>query len=428
MAESVDRGDVSGFFGKLILLLGAGLAAAVPGPKCAWAEAEGSLFAPPDGIEATVEAAPAQPISGDQKPVSVVVDEKGHKTLVVHGEPTPFRQGDERGYVAPNQADNRPQGVNIDDSGHKTLVIKGSASPEIRVDERGHKTLVIDGDQPAAPPAPPAADSALDPPDPGPKPYWAAEEEAPARPYFLEEEQSEAKPYWQAEEAGDQTPYWQVEDEGDQRPYWAPPESPAPAASAEPRFSPVETPAAQVAAEPDQKTISYYMYQDERGVKHLTNAPADPRYRLFTVKVTMQRGLAGTRTRFTHDSLRSIILRAARTHNLDPALIAAVIKSESAFDSQAVSWAGAQGLMQLMPGTARDMGCVDPFDPEDNVMGGSRYLRLMLDRFGDLNLAVAAYNCGPERVAREGRIPNIAETQNYVKIVLRNYERYKPQF
>ncbi|MDL2227219.1 lytic transglycosylase domain-containing protein, partial [Deltaproteobacteria bacterium OttesenSCG-928-M10] len=163
--------------------------------------------------------------------------------------------------------------------------------------------------------------------------------------------------------------------------------------------------------------------------KHLTNAPTDPRYRLFTVQVKVQRGLAGKRVRFTHNTLRPIIMKAAAAYNLDPALIAAVIKSESAFDSQAVSWAGAQGLMQLMPATGREMGCRDPFDPEENVMAGSRYLRRMLNRFnGDLTLAIAAYNCGPERVARNWRVPNIAETQNYVVIVSRNYERYKQQF
>jgi soluble lytic murein transglycosylase-like protein len=84
--------------------------------------------------------------------------------------------------------------------------------------------------------------------------------------------------------------------------------------------------------------------------------------------------------------------------------------------------------MQLMPSTARDMGCADPFDPVQNIMAGSRYLRLMLNTFGgDLTLAIASYNCGPERVKRLWRVPNIPETKNYVVIVSRNYERYKGQ-
>ena len=185
-----------------------------------------------------------------------------------------------------------------------------------------------------------------------------------------------------------------------------------------------------------QKVISYFMYEDDKGVKHLTNVPDDARYQKFTAVVQVQVGRGGLgrgrglgRLRFTHETLRPVIMKAATVYNLDPALIAAVIRSESAFDARAVSWAGAQGLMQLMPATARDMGVTDSFDPEQNVMGGSRYLRLMLNEFGgDLSLALAAYNAGPNRVKRNWAIPNIPETQNYVVIVMRNYERYRSQF
>jgi len=261
------------------------------------------------------------------------------------------------------------------------------------------------------------------------KPYWQVKANREESPYFQAEDKAPAPPYWQArEKRAAASPYWQVREEDRERPYWEPPPErveiivPAsgPSAAAPPS-----------APEPAgaQRPISYFMYQDESGMKHLTNVPVDPRYREFAVTIRVQRGLAGVRAgplRFTHENLRPIILRAARIYDLDPALIAAVIKSESAFDAHAVSWAGAQGLMQLMPGTARDMDCADPFDPAQNIMAGSRYLRLMLDTFGgDLTLAVAAYNCGPEQVSRLWQVPDIPETRNYVTIVSRNYERYK---
>ncbi|MDR2613598.1 MAG: lytic transglycosylase domain-containing protein [Deltaproteobacteria bacterium] len=149
---------------------------------------------------------------------------------------------------------------------------------------------------------------------------------------------------------------------------------------------------------------------------------------MVTVQITISRGLAPFR-KLSLDRLRPVISRAAARYRLDPALIAAIIKAESAFDPKAVSWAGARGLMQLMPNTARHMGVKDSFDPEQNVMGGARYLREMLDRFGgDLTLAVAAYNCGPERVARAGRVPDISETRNYVRTVKANLEMMGPLF
>ena len=114
------------------------------------------------------------------------------------------------------------------------------------------------------------------------------------------------------------------------------------------------------------------------------------------------------------------IQQAAARYNLSPDLIRGVIRAESNFQAQAVSSAGAQGLMQLMPETAGDLGVTKPFDIQQNIDGGSRYLRQMLDRFGgNLKLALAAYNAGPAAVEKyEGRVP-YAETQEYVKRVLR---------
>ena len=110
--------------------------------------------------------------------------------------------------------------------------------------------------------------------------------------------------------------------------------------------------------------------------------------------------------------------RASRTHALDPRLIAAVIRAESGYDPGAVSPRGAQGVMQIMPATQRELGLDDPFDPEANVEAGSRYLRQQLDRFGSLELALAAYNAGPGNVLKYGGMPPFDETRTFVRRVL----------
>ncbi|MFH1091422.1 MAG: lytic transglycosylase domain-containing protein [Pseudomonadota bacterium] len=169
-----------------------------------------------------------------------------------------------------------------------------------------------------------------------------------------------------------------------------------------------------------------YFYRDNRGVLHFTDAPADARFQPFQVWASVRAGSGGVP--MDPETLKPHIVVAADKYKLDPALIKAVIKVESAFDPHAVSWAGAQGLMQLMPDTAALMSVVNVFNPQENIHGGSRYLRQMLDRFsGDLNLALAAYNIGPERVAKENAIPNVRETQMYVKSVLHYYRLFKNQ-
>ena len=113
-----------------------------------------------------------------------------------------------------------------------------------------------------------------------------------------------------------------------------------------------------------------------------------------------------------------LFVAAARRHGLDPDLLWAVARAESGLNPHAVSPAGAMGLMQLMPATARALGVRDPFDPEQNVEAGARYLRQQLERFGDIRLALAAYNAGPHAVERYGGVPPYRETQAYVERVL----------
>lgn len=119
-----------------------------------------------------------------------------------------------------------------------------------------------------------------------------------------------------------------------------------------------------------------------------------------------------------------LIRAAAGKHGLDEALITAVIAAESNFDPRAVSRKGARGLMQLMPATAAAYRVIDVFDPAQNIDAGTRYLKELLARYaGDLRLALAAYNAGPERVERAGGVPRIAETQDYVKKVTQHFDR-----
>ena len=122
------------------------------------------------------------------------------------------------------------------------------------------------------------------------------------------------------------------------------------------------------------------------------------------------------------DGVARLAERYAGQHGVEPRLVMAIIKVESGFDAKAVSSAGASGLMQLMPGTQRHLGVRDAFNPDENVEGGVRYFRSMLDRYGgNVSLALAAYNAGPANVDKYGGIPPFEETRNYVRKVLALY-------
>jgi hypothetical protein len=194
-----------------------------------------------------------------------------------------------------------------------------------------------------------------------------------------------------------------------------------------------------------------YRYVDEQGVVHLTNVPTGRSYAKYQpsihgsgkgINLIARRssilGLGLREIRYSLGSLSvvgngarpepnsydELIERVALRHGVPPALVKAVVKTESNFQRHAVSSKGAQGLMQLMPGTAADLGVQDAFSPEENLGGGTRYLRAMIDRYGDWKHALAAYNAGPGRVDQYGGIPPYRETREYVERVLHYYRRY----
>ncbi len=162
-----------------------------------------------------------------------------------------------------------------------------------------------------------------------------------------------------------------------------------------------------------------YQYIDGNGTVSLTNVPTDPRYRRVDLDASRLRPSLSER------DLAPVISRHSQQHRLHPALLRAVIKAESDFDPTAVSRAGAIGLMQLMPQTAARLEVRDLYDPDENIGGGARYLRQLLDRFhGNLPLALAAYNAGEHLVDRYQSLPPIDETRRYVSKVLRYYRRF----
>ena len=173
-----------------------------------------------------------------------------------------------------------------------------------------------------------------------------------------------------------------------------------------------------------------YKYEDDEGVLHFTDAPTDHRFKIFMRDIKKDKQLR-THFRFTNCAgnpaeFEPIINSCALEYGVDKSLVKAVIHAESGYDPNAVSAKGASGLMQLMPNTARSLKVSNSLDPAENIRGGVRYLRFLLDTFrGDETLALAAYNAGLSRVAQYGGIPPYTETRNYVAKVLQYRKSYQ---
>ena len=170
-----------------------------------------------------------------------------------------------------------------------------------------------------------------------------------------------------------------------------------------------------------------FVCRDSSGALNFTNVRNSSDCKAFVLKKAGSwKGMVKGPDSAKYDSE---IRRIGRLYQVDPSLIKAIIHIESDFNHRAVSRCGAQGLMQLMPGTARELRVSDPFNARENIDGGTRYFRSLLDSFNeDLVLSLAAYNAGPGLVARLGRVPKIPETQRYVKKVLKRYKVYRKTF
>jgi len=174
---------------------------------------------------------------------------------------------------------------------------------------------------------------------------------------------------------------------------------------------------------PSSSLADIYKYVDEEGVIHFTNVPTDGRFRLVIREKPVQFHLGPNFEKYDR-----VIWKAAEKYSMDFALVKAVIKAESNFNPTAISRVGAKGLMQLMPETAFAFQVIDSFHPEDNIEGGVRYLRYLLNLFqGDLRLALAAYNAGEKAVFRYRGIPPYRETRTYVQRVLNYFQQYREE-
>ncbi|HFD10868.1 MAG TPA: DUF4124 domain-containing protein [Crenotrichaceae bacterium] len=182
-----------------------------------------------------------------------------------------------------------------------------------------------------------------------------------------------------------------------------------------------------VMAWPASSHADIYKYVDASGKVYFTDKPKNKKYRLIISanKATKRRYRSVTSkiVKQRRKKVEPIIARVADKHQLDPKLLHAIIQAESAYDHLAVSRAGAVGLMQLMPATARQYGVTNRRDPAQSIEGGARYLKKLLAEFSSKDLAIAAYNAGEGAVHKYGnRIPPYKETRTYVKRVLRNYK------
>ncbi len=165
-----------------------------------------------------------------------------------------------------------------------------------------------------------------------------------------------------------------------------------------------------------------YTWRDDSGSLVVSNQPRTGHVQTYAV-VNAPATIRTTRPVLSRKAaaFEPLILENATIHNVRPALVRAVIQAESAYDPLARSHVGAMGLMQLMPGTAAELGVTDPYDPEQNIRGGVAYLKSLLTRYDhNEELALAAYNAGPGAVARYGAVPPYRETKNYIARIKRH--------
>jgi soluble lytic murein transglycosylase-like protein len=162
-----------------------------------------------------------------------------------------------------------------------------------------------------------------------------------------------------------------------------------------------------------------YYYEGPDGVLHFTDLPLTRHYSPFV--------FWGDATGETKEKIQKLITKYASQYGVDGDLVQALAHVESRYDCKAVSRAGAQGVMQIMPDTQKDLGLTTPFDPAANVEAGIRYFKRMLDRFKDTRLALAAYNAGPGQVDKYKGVPPFPETEKYVQDVLNMYAKLKPK-
>jgi len=164
-----------------------------------------------------------------------------------------------------------------------------------------------------------------------------------------------------------------------------------------------------------------YMYIDGSGIIHFTNVPTSSDYKLYIKEKPKK-----IKPRVNTKKYDDIIKKAHKKYGVEFSLIKAVIHVESDFNPKAVSKKGAKGLMQIMPGNFKTLSVKNPFNPSQNIMGGTLYLQRLLIRYEyKLPLVLAAYNAGPVAVDKYQRIPPYKETQNYVRKVMKTYSRYK---
>jgi len=170
----------------------------------------------------------------------------------------------------------------------------------------------------------------------------------------------------------------------------------------------------------------FYSFKDDKGVIYFSNVRSDPRFVPLSRSGTTASQSVAALGVADLDGIHRTIERVSRKYSVDSRLVKAIVKAESGFDPYAVSYAGAKGLMQLMPNTAKELNVVNPFDPTESIDGGVRYFKRLLKLFKyDVKLALAAYNAGRRTVLRYGGIPPYKQTRNYVKKVLRFYDEYK---